>query len=432
MSIPSEDLKKLKELFDAGILTKDEFEAKKRQLLGLFEKPDSTTQNDSSTHGEKKQDVAQSEQGHEGRIDIEQLADIIAENVSEPYDDTGFINDDDYGVAPAKPIAVAGLNEELKYLDKINGFLLKKIEWNRTSSITVDEVNGTIDIYEGLLDGEKPITLYINPYGLVSSPVIPKAINEIKKNIESASVDKKQYEVFKNVIDAVQGSEYSNSDYDHWDKNLEVACKGVDSICPAYNVLWNNLKNYHSKKAGILMDGVLIPFSFSDILKVQMLHRIALGFSMLLYAFYERTGRHKELIDFYKVTAPYVFWRGNSTEELLATVNNNLRQEMSVNNSDYEHIDTRAGSNSEWVKNNVSDSLITELLDSTLGSGLLILGNQLVNISEEKKTIKSGFLGMNTKTEQIPDPQLRNDIATYLSISIPIIEEAITPFTKID
>ena len=51
---------------------------------------------------------------------------------------------------------------------------------------------------------------------------------------------------------------------------------------------------------------------------------------------------------------------------------------------------------------------------------------------EEKKTIKSGFLGMNTKTEQIPDPQLRNDIATYLSISIPIIEETITPFTKID
>ena len=33
--IPADELKKLKELLDSGILTQEEFEAKKKQLLGL-------------------------------------------------------------------------------------------------------------------------------------------------------------------------------------------------------------------------------------------------------------------------------------------------------------------------------------------------------------------------------------------------------------
>ena len=86
-------------------------------------------------------------------------------------------NDEDFGVVPEKPVftlalkSVIGEEEYLKSLRTIN---CEPIKWSRCASISVDGVNGIIDVYDTYLpSGQFYKTIYINMYGANQSTKAP-------------------------------------------------------------------------------------------------------------------------------------------------------------------------------------------------------------------------------------------------------------------
>lgn len=309
MSIPSEDLKQIKDLYDAGVLTKEEYELKKRQLLGLDQNNETSKVHQSVTY-----------------------------------------SNDEFSVGHAM---------------------------NNTKEAGIDNSTDAVE---------------------------------------------NRYEVYATLIQILQGE---NGVLDRWNYNLENACVSITDVCPTYNTLWNSLKNYYSKKMGMSVEGALIPFHFSDVVRVQMLYRISLGFSMLLYTFLESVGKHKEIGDLYPITTAYTFWYGKANEEMTATIGDKYGQAVTLNYTDFDRLDTRARNYTEWMKEWVEEPVLSNLIETESGRILVTLGYMIIGIAEEKKRTKSGFLGMNTKEERVVDPQLRKDVALYLTRAIPVINDSV-------
>lgn len=86
--------------------------------------------------------------------------------------------DEDFGLIPEKPIftfALKSVDGEIEYLDKLCTDKGEKIKYARRGSISVEGINGMIDIYDTFIPSGEPYkTIYINMYGAKTSITTPK------------------------------------------------------------------------------------------------------------------------------------------------------------------------------------------------------------------------------------------------------------------
>lgn len=86
-------------------------------------------------------------------------------------------NDTNFGLVPENPIytlALKSVNGEKEYLDKLYTSNSEKVTYNRRGSMSVEGVNGMIDIYDTFLPSGQPYkTIYINMYGAYESSKAP-------------------------------------------------------------------------------------------------------------------------------------------------------------------------------------------------------------------------------------------------------------------
>lgn len=86
-------------------------------------------------------------------------------------------NDSDFGLVPEKPIftlALMSVDGEKEYLNRLYTANGEKIKYNRRGSMSVEGINGMIDIYETFLPSGQPYkTIYINMYGAKKSTKAP-------------------------------------------------------------------------------------------------------------------------------------------------------------------------------------------------------------------------------------------------------------------
>ena len=85
--------------------------------------------------------------------------------------------DADFGLVPEKPIftlALQMVEGEKEYLNRLYTTNGEKIKYSRMGSISVDGINGMIDIYDTFLPSGEPYkTIYINMYGAKTSSKAP-------------------------------------------------------------------------------------------------------------------------------------------------------------------------------------------------------------------------------------------------------------------
>ena len=88
---------------------------------------------------------------------------------------TENLDDAEYGLVPEKPIYTNGVSGSNVYLERLTTTLGEKLSWERQGSMSVDGINGMIDIYEGYLpSGKRYKTLYVNMCGTANSTTAPK------------------------------------------------------------------------------------------------------------------------------------------------------------------------------------------------------------------------------------------------------------------
>ena len=97
-----------------------------------------------------------------------------ANKESQPHNEL----DADFGLVPQKPIYTVGIDEQEKYLKSLRTINGEPIKWNRRGSMSVDGVNGMVDVYDIFLpSGEEYKTIYINMYGAYNSTFAPKGFS---------------------------------------------------------------------------------------------------------------------------------------------------------------------------------------------------------------------------------------------------------------
>lgn len=120
-------------------------------------------------------------------------------------------DDADFGVVPEKPIytlASKVVDGEKEYLGRLLTCDGEVLSWVRRGSMSVDGVNGMIDIYDGFLpSGGLYKTVYINMYGAKASSEVPRGFTlctEKKEN--SQHYNKKRIEDIKEKVKTIKVS----------------------------------------------------------------------------------------------------------------------------------------------------------------------------------------------------------------------------------
>lgn len=86
--------------------------------------------------------------------------------------------DTDFGLVPQKPVYTVGIDEQEKYLKSLRAINGEPIKWNLRGSMSVDGVNGMVDVYDTFLpSGEEYKTIYINMHGASNSTFSPKGFS---------------------------------------------------------------------------------------------------------------------------------------------------------------------------------------------------------------------------------------------------------------
>lgn len=94
-----------------------------------------------------------------------------ANKESQPHNEL----DADFGLVPQKPVYTVGIDEQEKYLKSLRTINGEPIKWNRRGSMSVDGVNGMVDVYDTfMLSGEEYKTIYINMYGAYNATMAPR------------------------------------------------------------------------------------------------------------------------------------------------------------------------------------------------------------------------------------------------------------------
>lgn len=84
------------------------------------------------------------------------------------------LDDEEYGLVPNKPIYTTGVGGSEKYLRSLTTSDGKAIIWDRRGSMSVNGINGMIDVYDiSFVDGRRYKTIYINMYGTSISQKAP-------------------------------------------------------------------------------------------------------------------------------------------------------------------------------------------------------------------------------------------------------------------
>ncbi len=92
------------------------------------------------------------------------------------------LDDVEYGLVPEKPIYTNGVTGSNSYLERLTTTLGETLSWERQGSMSVDGIDGMIDIYEGYLpSGKRYKTLYVNMYSTTNSTTAPKGFKLIEK-----------------------------------------------------------------------------------------------------------------------------------------------------------------------------------------------------------------------------------------------------------
>ena len=122
-----------------------------------------------------------------------------------------YIDDPMYGAIPTMPVYTNMVDGSKEYLAFVNKNLKMPLTWKREGNLSVDGINGLIDIYKGyLFDDLSVITLYINMYCSHNSTTIPKVL--LYLDGQGAPEDNKTIEyIFKNASAAerfVEDPEY--------------------------------------------------------------------------------------------------------------------------------------------------------------------------------------------------------------------------------
>jgi hypothetical protein len=79
---------------------------------------------------------------------------------------------------PQKPVYTVGIDEQEKYLKSLRTINGEPIKWNRRGSMSVDGVNGMVDVYDTYLpSGVEYKTIYVNMYGAYNSGFAPKGFS---------------------------------------------------------------------------------------------------------------------------------------------------------------------------------------------------------------------------------------------------------------
>ena len=86
--------------------------------------------------------------------------------------------DSDFGLVPQKPVYTVGIDEQEKYLKSLRTINGEPIKWNRRGSMSVNGVNGMVDVYDTYLpSGVEYKTIYVNMYGAYNSAFAPKGFS---------------------------------------------------------------------------------------------------------------------------------------------------------------------------------------------------------------------------------------------------------------
>jgi uncharacterized protein YpmB len=97
-----------------------------------------------------------------------------ANKESQPHNEL----DADFGLVPQKPVYTVGIDEQEKYLQSLRTINGEPIKWNRRGSMSVDGVNGMVDVYDTYLpSGVEYKTIYVNMYGAYNSGFAPKGFS---------------------------------------------------------------------------------------------------------------------------------------------------------------------------------------------------------------------------------------------------------------
>ncbi len=89
--------------------------------------------------------------------------------------ETDNLDDPEYGLVPEKPIYTNGVSGSKAYLNRLTTALGEELSWERQGSMSVEGINGMIDVYEGYLpSGKRYKTLYVNMYANANSTTAPK------------------------------------------------------------------------------------------------------------------------------------------------------------------------------------------------------------------------------------------------------------------
>lgn len=108
------------------------------------------------------------------KIQAENTVKAMEANSHTQLDNEG---DMDFGLVPEKPIftlALQSVDGEIEYLDKLYTINGEKIKYNRCGSMSIEGINGMIDIYDTYLPSGQPYkTIYINMYGAKKSKKAP-------------------------------------------------------------------------------------------------------------------------------------------------------------------------------------------------------------------------------------------------------------------
>lgn len=86
-----------------------------------------------------------------------------------------YINDDDYGLVPTKPVFVNGFGSDKKFLGNLSTETGKEITCRRVCSMNIEGINGPVDMYTILTtNNENCGELFVCNYGTTMPTVAPK------------------------------------------------------------------------------------------------------------------------------------------------------------------------------------------------------------------------------------------------------------------
>lgn len=120
---------------------------------------------------------------------VEEQKAMEANKESQPHNELNA----DFGLVPQKPVYTVGIDEQEKYLKSLRTINGEPIKWDRRGSMSVDGVNGMVDVYDTFLpSGEEYKTIYINMYGASNSTFAPKGFSLNNASTRSKTMSKKE------------------------------------------------------------------------------------------------------------------------------------------------------------------------------------------------------------------------------------------------